>query len=136
MARTWRSLWGFGKLLLVSSLVPLAIALGCFFVPVDNPGVQRCGSPLLFALGGERNRRVERDGLDEATYEARRAQEPCSRRVEARVSIGFIAGGAFVVLAGSGAVVGLIDDRLRRRSAPRFEELFRDWSDGRSLSRP
>ncbi|MEJ5254190.1 MAG: hypothetical protein WHS89_02455 [Acidimicrobiales bacterium] len=136
MVGSWRSLWGFGKLLLVSSLVPLAVALGCFLVPVENPGVQRCGAPLVFALGGERNRRVERDGLDDPTFERRRTQAPCSQRVEGRLGVGFAAGGLFVVLATCGAVLGLIDDRLQLRRAASFEDVFRDWPDRGSVSRP
>jgi hypothetical protein len=135
MTGRWPSLWGVGKGLLLASLVPLVVALACFFVPVENPGVQRCGSPLLFALGGERNQRVERAGIDDPTYDARRAQDPCSKRAEARVRVGFAAGAVFVVLAGSGAVLGLIDDRRRLREAPRFEDLFGDWPGGRSVSR-
>jgi hypothetical protein len=136
MTGRWRSLWGVAKGLLLASLVPLVVALGCFFVPVENPGVQRCGSPLLFAVGGERNQRVERAGIDDQTYDARRAQAPCSERAEARVRVGFVAGAVFVVLAGSGAVLGLIDDRRRLREAPRFEDLPGDRRGDRSVSRP
>jgi hypothetical protein len=118
--------WRLARALLIASLVPLAVAMACFLVPVDNPGVQQCGSPLVFGIQSPGNDRVARDGLDEATFEARRAQATCTERVDDRLRIGFLAGAVFILLAFTGAVVGIVDDRLRYRRAPGFETLLRE----------
>jgi hypothetical protein len=125
-SRPWRSLWGVGKVLLLVSLVPLAIAAASAFVPVENPGVQRCGGPLPFVVERQRDLRLDPAVVDAATYEAQRAQAPCSERVAARLRVGFTAGAVFVSLALLGALIGLVDDRRRLRAEPRFEQLLRE----------
>jgi hypothetical protein len=114
------------RAVLLASLVPLVVALALFLVPVENPGVQRCGSPIVFAIQSPGNDRVAREGLDDATFEARRSQTTCTERVDDRLRLGFLAGAVFVALAFVGAVIGIVDDRLRYRRAPRFETLLRE----------
>jgi hypothetical protein len=89
----------------------VAIALGVIvaLIPVRTPGVQDCGPPIDFLLGGEFDRlpdasgRIERDGrvvkLDPAARE-RATEHPCSERVERRA----IPAGTLVVV---GSVMGL-----------------------------
>jgi hypothetical protein len=88
-----------------------AIALGVVIalVPVRTPGVQDCGPPIDFLVGGDFDRlpdasgRIERDGrvvkLDPAAR-ARATEHPCSERVERRA----IPAGSLVVV---GSVAGL-----------------------------
>jgi hypothetical protein len=118
--------WRVAMWLLLASLLPLTIALAALLVPVSNPGVQDCGSPIVFGIQSPGNERVRREGLDDATYEARRAQRRCTERVEDRLRLGFWAGGVFVGLAFAGAVVGLASDRHQYRQQPPFESLLRE----------
>ena len=92
------------------------VAIGCIalgfliaVIPVDNPGVQHCGAPIDFLVGGDFDRlpdaegRIERGGkvvtLDQ---DARRraVEHPCSERVERRA----IPAGILVV---GGSLVGM-----------------------------
>jgi hypothetical protein len=118
--------WRIGRLLLIASLVPLAAGIFLLVAPVENPGVQRCGAPIAFALTGRTNERVIRPPDPDAAeaVEARRAQTPCNDLVERRLGQGTWALVVFLGLSVTGAVLGLIDDRLRLHDAPRFEELL------------
>jgi hypothetical protein len=120
--------WRVGRLLLIISLVPLAAGLFLLVAPVENPGVQKCGAPIAFAITGRTNERLPRPSDPEAAeeVEARRAQTPCNELVERRFVQGSWAIVIFLALAFAGAVLGLIDDRLRYHRAPRFEELLRE----------
>jgi uncharacterized membrane protein YbhN (UPF0104 family) len=120
--------WRVGRWLLAASLLP--IALGVFFLvtPVTNPGVQDCGAPFAYSVTGRGNTRVapsvNSPGADATA--ALRAQTPCSERVDSRLRQATWSIAVFIVLAGLGAVLGLVDDRLRLRGAPRFEQLLRE----------
>lgn len=120
--RGWRIAVG----LLLASLVPLGVALFLFLLPVSNPGVQSCGSPLPFAISSPGNQRVQAEGRDPATVESLRAQATCTERTDARVRAGFVALAVFVALAFAGAVVGLLHERHELRRAPAFETLLRE----------
>lgn len=122
--RTEARLWLVGRWLLIGSLVPLVIALWALTAPVSNPGVQACGSPLWFVIDSGGNSPVDATSLDDATAEALRAQPRCTQRVDQRMTIAMWSGGAFVALALTGAVLGLVDDRRSVRSAPDLDEVL------------
>ncbi len=123
-ARPWRV----GRWLLVGSLVPLAFGIYLLAVPVQNPGVQDCGAPAVFSVTGRTNSRlpIGEDGTSAGDLSALRAQTPCSELVAQRLTWGSWAIVSFFALALTGAVLGLTDDRLKLRHAPRFEELLRE----------
>ena len=108
----------------------VALAAGVLFLalPVSNPGVQDCGAPAAYAMTGRGNTRLLRPtdpaAVDE--FERLRAQRPCSELVARRMQLGTWSIGAFIVLAAVGATLGLVDDRLSFRRAPRFERLLRE----------
>ena len=106
------------------------MAIGVFLLaaPVSNPGVQDCGAPFAYAITGRSNERLPLPGDPSITDEdrARRVQTPCSDRVSSRLTWGARSVAAFLVMATSGAVLGIVDDRLRFRRAPRFERLLRE----------
>ncbi len=114
-------------MLLLVSLVPLIVGIGLVVVGVTNPGVQDCGSPVMFVLADRGNERVGLVGV-EVTPEQRalEAQPRCTTLVRDRLVTAGIVGGAFVALATIGAVLGLIDDRMRLHHEPRFETYLRD----------
>lgn len=115
-------LWQVSKLLLLLSLVPLAVAIGFVTLGVTNPGVQDCGSPTMFVLEDRADDRVALVG--EVITEEQRAldeQARCTERVRDRLISAAIAGGVFLLVATTGAVLGLIDDRRRLRREPPFE---------------
>lgn len=97
-------------------------------VPVSNPGVQDCGAPVAFAITGRTDERLplETEGLTPDEVRERRAQTPCNERVHDRLILGTWCLLAFLGLAVIGAVLGLVEDRLRFRRAPRFEALLRE----------
>jgi uncharacterized membrane protein YbhN (UPF0104 family) len=120
--------WIVARVLLVASLVPLGLAGWLLLRPVDNPGVQRCGSPLAFVVSGTNNARLPRTGDPTFTPEtpALAAQPRCTERASERLELVAAWGGLFVLSALAGAALGLVDDRLAFRRAPRFEELLRE----------
>lgn len=115
-------------MLLVLSLVPLGFALWLALSPVENPGVQDCGSPVAFVAQNRTNVRLPRIGDPDYTPDTPRLndQPRCTERVDERLGTVAAWGAAFVGTALLGAVLGLIDDRLRLRREPRFEELLRE----------
>jgi undecaprenyl-diphosphatase len=116
------------RVLLVLSLVPLGLSIWLAFTRVENPGVQDCGTPVAFIVQGRTNVRLPRLGDPEFTPDTPRlnAQPRCTERVDERLAAVAAWGGAFVGMALLGAVLGLIDDRMRLRREPRFEELLRE----------
>ena len=108
-------------------MLPLALTVFFLAAPVTNPGVQDCGAPFAYSVTGRGNTRVAPSvnsaGADAA---ALRAQPTCSERVDTRLRQATWSIAVFIVLAGLGAVLGLVDDRLRLRGAPRFEQLLRE----------
>ncbi len=89
--------------------------------------MQDCGTPAAFALTGRINtlpRSTDVESPEE--LDRLRAQPSCSDRVDRRVDQATWAGGLFFGLAAVGAALGLIDDRLQLRAAPRFEDLLRE----------
>lgn len=129
MASTRSSrLWLVSRILLAASLVPLAIAVWALARPVRNPGVQDCGSPAAFLVGGRADKRLPIAGDPDYTPDVPDlvVQPTCTTRVEARLTMTLWAGGVFLVLAAIGAVGGLVDDRVALHRAPRFEALLRE----------
>lgn len=114
-------------MILLISLIPLAFAIGLVTVGVTNPGVQDCGAPALFVITDRGNDRVSMVGV-EVTPEQRAldTQPRCTARVRDRLVLAGISGAAFLVLAATGALLGLIDDRIRLRHEPPFESYLRD----------
>ncbi len=120
-------LWQASKLFLLLSLVPLVIAIGLVTLGVHNPGVQDCGSPAVFVITDRANERVALVGV-EITSEQRvlDAQPRCAARVGDRLRLAGYVGVGFLVLAATGAALGLVDDRVRLRHEPPFEEYLDD----------
>lgn len=109
--------------------MPLLAGVLLLALPVNNPSVQDCGTPAAFAITGRTNAlapRVGEGGLTADDVAARRAQTPCNERVDDRLHLGLWLIGAFLALAFTGAVLGVIDDRWQLRRAPRFEVLLRE----------
>jgi putative heme transporter len=118
--------------LLVLAGVALAATTVLAFWPVTNPGVQDCGTPLWFAIDGDNVRLRASDPALTPELAPRVGQPTCRERTDdrlARVGVALVAG---VTLGLAGAVLGLIDDRLALRRAPRFESLLRSRPDGES----
>lgn len=125
-------MWLAAKIMLVISLLPLGVAVAKLAVPVENPGVQRCGSPAMFLVTGRDDVALPIPG--DPGYgpqtPALVAQTGCTKRVMGRLGTALWFGGAFVALAATAAVLGLIDQRLQLRDAPRFEALLRERPEG------
>ncbi len=132
-------LWLVARLAL--GLAAVALVLACWFAlrPVSNPGVQDCGPPLTFAMGGDNVRLRASDPAITPGQLERVDQPSCRERTDEQLSRAGIALVAFIAFGLIGAVLGLIDDRLALRRAPRFESMLRDRPDvvpGRSWNRP
>jgi uncharacterized membrane protein YbhN (UPF0104 family) len=123
---TW--LWKAGRLLLVISVAPLALASWAALAPVSNPGVQNCGAPVVFVAEGRTNVRLPRigDPAHDETTPVLAAQPRCNERVDERLIWTAIWGGMFVAVALLGALLGLLDDRRALRRSARFQELLRE----------
>ena len=113
----------------------LALALVCFvaavvigLIPVDNPGVQSCGTPISFVWTNPNDVVLPAPGSVDAPPDvvALRAQPPCHERIDDRLLLigGLVS--ATVVLGLIGALVGLADDRATYRAEPPFETLLRE----------
>jgi uncharacterized membrane protein YbhN (UPF0104 family) len=120
--------WRVGRGLLVASVLPLALVVFFLAFPVSNPGVQDCGAPFAYSVTGRSNTRIAPsiNAAGDDANAALREQTPCSQRVDDRLRLATWSIAAFIALAGAGAVLGLVDDRLRFRGAPRFEQLLRE----------
>lgn len=114
--------------MLLASLLPLAFGIYLCASPVQNPGVQDCGAPVVFAVTGRTNGRLPPDGVVMPPDELARlrAQTPCNELVEQRMRWATWSFAGFLMLAFGGAILGLVDDRLSLRRAPRFESLLRE----------
>ncbi|MGZ4717152.1 MAG: lysylphosphatidylglycerol synthase transmembrane domain-containing protein [Acidimicrobiales bacterium] len=125
-------LWLVARIALAVALVAFVVAGFFAFLPVTNPGVQQCGSPILFALRNEPDIRVPAPGSrdEPADADALRAQPRCRLRVDDQLWKSLAALGFGIVVAGVGATVGLLDDRLAYRRSPRFETFLRERPPG------
>ena len=125
-------MWFAARVALAAALVAFLISAFFAFLPVTNPGVQQCGSPILFAVRNETDVRVPAPGsVDEPENAADlRAQDRCRLRVDDQLWKALAALGVGIVLAGFGAAVGLVDDRLSYRRSPRFETFLRERPPG------
>ena len=125
-------LWLAARVLLVAAALAFGIAAFFAFRPVTNPGVQQCGSPILFAVRNEPDVRVPAPGsADEpADADALRAQPRCRLRVDDRLWTGLVVLSVGILLGAVGATVGLVDDRLAYRRSPRFESFLRERPPG------
>ena len=118
--------WDVARVLVVACAAALLVALWFALRPVENPGVQDCGAPLRYVATNERDVLVP-VGTPDAPPDAPalRAQPPCSELVVVPLE----RAGLFTVVGISlglvGAVLGLLDDRIALRRAPRFEDLVR-----------
>ncbi|HEY5154479.1 MAG TPA: YbhN family protein [Acidimicrobiales bacterium] len=122
------TLWTIGRVLLVLSAVAMGVAIYFAFRPVENPGVQACGSPALYAIHNTNDERIPGPGSVNEPADAvqLRSQARCRLRVDEALSQGAVALAVGVGLGFLGAVLGLIDDRLAYARAPRFESLLRE----------
>lgn len=121
-------IWLVARIALIVSLIPLGVAIWLLADPVVNPGVQECGSPGAFVVTGRLDSPLPipgDEGYTDATP-ALVAQPSCSMLVNDRFEAALWVAGAFGFLACLGAILGLIDDRLLLRRAPRFETLLRE----------
>ncbi len=125
-------LWLAARIVLVAALVAFLVSGFFAFRPVTNPGVQQCGSPILFALRNEPDIRVPAPGSrdEPANADELRAQPRCRLLVDDQLWTSLFALGVGIVLAGLGAVIGLLDDRLAYRRSPRFESFLRERPPG------
>ena len=125
-------MWLTARIALVGALVAFLVSGFFAFLPVTNPGVQQCGSPILFALRNEPDIRVPAPGSrdEPANADDLRAQPRCRLRVDDQLWKALVALGAGIVLGGIGAAVGLLDDRLSYRRSPRFESFLRERPPG------
>ena len=121
-------LWSIGRVLLILALVALLVALFFAFRPIDNPGVQACGSPAMFAIHNTNDVRIPGPGaVDEPPDAATlRAQARCRVRVDDALATAAVALAVAIALGLTGAVLGLVDDHMAYARAPRFESLLRE----------
>ncbi len=114
--------------LLVVALVCFVAALVIGFIPVDNPRVQSCGAPFVFAWQNHTDVVLPAPGSVDAPpdVDQLRAQPPCHVRVDDRLILVGLLVVATVVVGLLGALVGLADDRADYRGQPRFESLLRE----------
>jgi uncharacterized membrane protein YbhN (UPF0104 family) len=119
--------WTMAKCLLLSSLIALALAIWLAITPVQNPGVQDCGSPLAFVVVNRTDVKVSTLGPNAPPDAATLLVQPrCRERVDSQLVRATVAFGAFIGLGLLGAIIGLIDDRWQYHQAPRFETLLRE----------
>jgi len=108
----------------------VALLVAAFFGirPVTNPGVQQCGSPAMFAIRNDDDVRIAPPGSPDepANAAALRAQPRCHALVDQQLGHLYLALGVGIALGLLGAGLGLIDDRLAYRRAPRFESYLRE----------
>jgi uncharacterized membrane protein YbhN (UPF0104 family) len=121
-------LWAVGRVLLLASVVALIVAVFFGLWPVDNPGVQNCGSPAVYTVRNVADVRIPGPGAadEPPNAEALRAQPRCRDRVDQALGRGAMALGFGIALGVLGAVLGLVDDRLTYARAPRFESFLRE----------
>ncbi len=120
--------WAMAKTLLVGALVALAVSAWLAFTPLRNPGIQDCGTALGFVVFNRPDLKATPGESPEATRLS--LQPTCRERAVPQLQRAAIAFAAFVGLALLGAVLGLIDDWLAYRRAPRFEALLRERPEG------
>lgn len=87
---------------------------------------------MVFAVTGRTNGRLPPDGvvMSPDQLATLRDQTPCDELVEQRMRWATWSVATFLALAFGGAVLGLVDDRLLLRRAPRFESLLRERPSG------
>ena len=119
--------WDLARVLLLGAAAALLVAAWFALRPVDNPGVQDCGPPLRYIVESTDDALVP-IGVPGAPEDAPelRAQEPCSQRVVRELERAGLFTIACVGLGLLGAALGLLDDRIQLRRAPRFEQLVRE----------
>lgn len=116
--------WLVARVLLVLAALTFAASVVLAFWPVANPGVQDCGAPFAFAIDGDNVRLRASDPALTSELAPRVGQPTCRERTEERLAWAGTTLVAGVVLGLAGAVLGLIDDRLALRRAPRLESLL------------
>jgi uncharacterized membrane protein YbhN (UPF0104 family) len=115
------------------TVLALGVAVSFGVRPVTNVGVQECGSPAAFAIRNTADVQVPPPGsADEpGNAETLRAQPRCHELVDQQLARLGVALGLAIGLGLLGAALGLLDDRLAYRRAPRFETYLRERpSDG------
>ncbi len=118
--------------LLALALVAFVAALVIGLIPVSNPGVQSCGTPIAFMWTNPNDVVLAAPGSVDAPPDVvqLRAQPPCHERIDDRLLIIGLLVVATVALGLVGALVGLADDRSDYRTEPRFETLLRERPPG------
>lgn len=110
---------------MVASALAFLVSAVYLSVPLENPGVQDCGSPGAYLVTNRQDRMIE-VGTPDAPPDAvqLRTQPSCRDRVGVALERAglFVAAGVGIGLIG--VVLGLIDDRMRLRREPRFEDLL------------
>jgi uncharacterized membrane protein YbhN (UPF0104 family) len=118
--------WIIARVLLIGALGFGGLAARVAFTPVANPGVQDCGPPVVFLFNGSDNRVIHLGDTGAPDEAVRAAQPSCrARALDAAGQAGRLFVG-FALLAGLGAALGLVDDRVAFRRRPRFETLLRE----------
>ena len=121
-------LWTVARVLLVLTAVALGVAVYFGVRPVTNPGVQECGVPAAFAIRNTADVQVPPPGSPQepARADALRAQPRCHELVDQQLAHLGVALGVAIGFGLLGAALGLLDDRLAYRRAPRFESYLRE----------
>ncbi len=114
--------------LLGLALVSFVAAVVIGLIPVDNPRVQSCGTPISSIWTNPNDVVLAAPGSADAPPDvvALRAQAPCHERIDDRLIIIGLLVVATVALGLAGALVGLADERSAYRAEPRFETLLRE----------
>ena len=116
--------WAIAKTMLVAAIVALGVSVWLAFTPMQNPGVQDCGTALGYIVFNRPDLRAtpgETPGSTELALQA-----TCRERVVPQLGRAALALGAALVVGIIGAVVCIIDDYVAYRRAPRFETLLRE----------
>jgi uncharacterized membrane protein YbhN (UPF0104 family) len=108
--------------LIAAGLVAFGLAGLRLFRPIDNPGVEECGAPVVYVV--EDVEPVPTPLPADAPFDA----EPlanCRDLSWDEVEKGLLAGGVAVGVLLLAALLGLVDDRWMLARATRFEDLLR-----------
>lgn len=118
-------LWSVAKALLVLAVLALGMAGLRFFRAVENPGVEECGPPAPYVISGQEPVQLDLDAMPLEEYQRLDAQPSCRDLAWEQFEAGLLALGVGIALGLTGAVLGLVDDRVKLSRAPRFESLLR-----------
>jgi uncharacterized membrane protein YbhN (UPF0104 family) len=118
--------WTVARILLLMGVGLLGLSALSAFRPVSNPGVQECGGSVPFLVFSGENRLIHLGDTGDPNEAQHSNQPTCRERALDEVGRAGRLFVAFLLVTAAGAVVGLVDDHLALRRAPRFETLLRE----------